>query len=245
MELLPAIDIRNGRCVRLLRGNFEKETFYEVDLVELATGYGNLGASWLHVVDLDGAQSGSPKNLSAVKLISNIAGLKVQMGGGIRSTSNVLEALDSVDRVVIGSLALLNPLLVKDWLKDFGSDRLCLALDVKLDNSGVPYVATHGWTKNSQQTLWALLESYSETTLKHVLCTDVARDGALLGPNISLYSECVNRYPSIHFQASGGVRDVADLHALTKTGVAYAISGKALLEQRFSKEEISSFLPNE
>jgi phosphoribosylformimino-5-aminoimidazole carboxamide ribotide isomerase len=244
MELLPAIDIRNGRCVRLLRGDFEKETLYEVDPVELATGYSNLGAKWLHLVDLDGAQSGSPKNLLAIKLLSNIAGLKIQLGGGIRSTSHVLEALNSVERVVIGSLALLKPSLVKTWLKDFGSDHLCLALDVKLDESGVPYVVTHGWTKNSQHTLWALLESYAGTTLKHVLCTDVDRDGALLGPNISLYRECVDRYPDINFQASGGVRDVADLHALTKTGVAYAISGKALLEHRFSKEEISSFLPN-
>ncbi len=244
MELLPAIDIRNGRCVRLLRGDFEKVTLYEVDPVELAKKYFNLGANWLHVVDLDGAQIGSPKNLSTIKMISNIAGLKVQLGGGIRSTSHVTEALNYVDRVVIGSLALLKPMLVKKWLKDLDSDRFCLALDINLDTDGTPYVATHGWTKNSDHTLWALLESYSETSLKHVLCTDVARDGALLGPNVTLYRECVDRYPHIDFQASGGVRDVDDLHMLKKTGVAYAISGKALLEQRFSKEEMSLFLLN-
>ena len=117
-------------------------------------------------------------------------------------------------------------------------------LDVNLDKDGIPHVTTHGWTKDSNNTLWDLLESYSETNLKHVLCTDIARDGALLGPNVSLYHECVDRYPHIDFQASGGVRDVNDLHVLKKTGVAYAISGKALLEQRFSNEEISLFLPN-
>lgn len=244
MDLLPAIDIRNGRCVRLLRGDFEKVTLYEVNPVELAKDYCNLGAKWLHVVDLDGAQSGSPKNLSLIKMISSITGLKIQLGGGIRSTSHAIEALDYVDRVVIGSLALLKPILVKKWLKDLDSDRFCLALDINLDKDGIPHVTTHGWTKNSNNTLWDLLESYSETNLKHVLCTDIARDGALLGPNVSLYHECVDRYPHIDFQASGGVRDVNDLHVLKKTGVAYAISGKALLEQRFSKEEISLFLPN-
>ena len=244
MRLLPAIDIRDGRCVRLLRGDFGQETRYEVNPVALARRYVTLGAQWLHVVDLDGSASGSPQNLALIATIAQTAGLKVQVGGGIRSADDLARALEVAERVVIGSLGVTAPELVEHWLEEYGPDRLTLALDVRVDDSDVPFVTTHGWTERSELTLWAALERYGPFGLRNVLCTDVERDGTLIGPNIALYRNCVARCPGVAFQASGGVRDVGDLSLLAETGVAFAISGKALLEGRLSDEEIRSFLPN-
>ena len=243
MELLPAIDIRGGRCVRLLQGDFGQETRYPVDPVELAQRYADLGAAWLHVVDLDGAARGKPANLTVVREMARAANLKIQLGGGIRSREDLDRALEVVDRAVIGSLAVEAREVVTGWLRELGGDRVTLALDVRVDDDDTPRIATHGWTRDSAETLWDALEAYSAEDLRHVLCTDVERDGALLGPNLRLYATCRHRFPDIGFQASGGVRDSRDLGDLAATGVAYAISGKALLEGRISEEEIRSFLP--
>ena len=244
MDLLPAIDIRGGRCVRLLQGDFGQETRYPVDPVELAQRYADLGAAWLHVVDLDGAARGAPANLEVIRKMASAANLKIQLGGGIRSRDDLERVLDTVDRAVIGSLAVEAREQVTSWLAELGADRLTLALDVRMDEEDMPRIATHGWTRDSAETLWNALEAYSATGLRHVLCTDVERDGALRGPNLRLYSTCAHRFPAIGFQASGGVRDSRDLSDLAATGAAYAISGKALLEDRISEEEIRSFLPN-
>ena len=244
MDLLPAIDIRGGRCVRLLQGDFGQETRYPVDPVDLAQRYADLGAAWLHVVDLDGAARGAPANLEVIRKMASAANLNIQLGGGIRSRDDLDRVLDVVDRAVIGSLAVEARELVTSWLAELGADRLTLALDVRMDEDDIPRIATHGWTRDSAETLWSALEAYSATGLRHVLCTDVERDGALLGPNLRLYSICAHRFPAISFQASGGVRDSRDLSDLAATGAAYAISGKALLEGRITEEEIRSFLPN-
>ena len=244
MDLLPAIDIRGGRCVRLLQGDFGQETRYPVDPVELSQRYADLGAAWLHVVDLDGAAQGAPANLEVIRRMANAADLKIQLGGGIRSRDDLDRALEVVDRAVIGSLAVEAREQVTDWLAELGADRLTLALDVRVDENDVPRIATHGWTRDSAETLWNALAAYSTAGLRHVLCTDVERDGALQGPNLRLYATCMHRFPGISFQASGGVRDSRDLSDLSATGVAYAISGKALLEERITEEEIRSFLPS-
>ena len=244
MELLPAIDIRGGRCVRLLQGDFGQETRYSVNPVELAQRYADLGAAWLHVVDLDGAAQGTPVNLELVRDMARAANLKIQLGGGIRSRNDLDRVLEAVDRAVIGSLAVEARDLVTSWLKELGADRVTLALDVRVDEDDMPRIATHGWTRDSAETLWSALEAYSAEGLRHVLCTDVERDGALQGPNLRLYATCTQRFPNIGFQASGGVRDSRDLSDLAATGVSYAISGKALLEGRITEEEIRSFLPS-
>ena len=244
MVLLPAIDIRGGRCVRLLQGDFGQETRYPVDPVELAQRYADLGARWLHVVDLDGAAQGAPANLEVIMRMARAASLKIQLGGGIRSRDDLDRALEVVDRAVIGSLAVEARDLVTDWLRELGPDRITLALDVRVDEDDMPRIATHGWTRDSTETLWNALAAYSGAGLRHVLCTDVERDGALQGPNLRLYSACRHRFPDIRFQASGGVRDSHDLSDLAATGVAWAISGKALLEGRITDGEIRSFLPN-
>ena len=242
MELIPAIDLRDGRCVRLLQGDFAQETRYSVDPVELAQHYRELGARTLHVVDLDGAKQGVPVNLPVIRRMRAAAGIDVQLGGGIRARTSLEEALEVAARAVIGSLAVGEPELVASWLAEFGPDRLTLALDVRVAANGTPMIATHGWTRASTLSLGAAIERFAAAGLKHVLCTDIERDGALSGPNVALYRDCVQRWPGIEFQASGGVRDAGDLAALAAAGVTATVSGKALLEGRLKPEEIRPFL---
>jgi phosphoribosylformimino-5-aminoimidazole carboxamide ribotide isomerase len=244
MQLIPAIDIRAGGCVRLLRGDFDQETRYPVDPAELAREYRELGADWLHVVDLDGAARGRPVNQPTIRRIREASGLRLQLGGGIRDRASLTEALETADRVIVGSLAIAEPDVVAGWLEEQGGERIGLGLDVRLDGSGVPHVATHGWRRSSRVSLWEALDCYTGAPLRHVLCTDVDRDGALEGPNIALYRRCVGARPDLAWQASGGVRDAEDLARLADTGVSGAISGKALLEGRLGPEEMRPYLPS-
>jgi phosphoribosylformimino-5-aminoimidazole carboxamide ribotide isomerase len=244
MELIPAIDIRGGRCVRLLRGEFDRETRYELDPCELAREYRAAGARWLHIVDLDGAASGERGNAALIAEIAAATDLSIQLGGGIRSEDSLAAALDCADRVVIGSLAVTDPATVAAWLERHGPERIVLGLDVRLAADGEARVTTHGWTEDSELTLDAAIRDYAARGLRHVLCTDVARDGALSGPNVELYRRVQSAWPAIALQASGGIRSAGDLTALAEAGVAAAISGKALLEQRIRFEEIRPFLPN-
>jgi phosphoribosylformimino-5-aminoimidazole carboxamide ribotide isomerase len=243
VELIPAIDLRDGRCVRLLQGDFERETRYSFDPVELAVRYRDCGARWLHVVDLDGAKRGESVNLALIARMKAASGLEIQLGGGIRSRAGLEAALEIAARAVIGSLAVTEPETVGTWLEQLGGDRITLALDVRLDGDGTPSLATHGWTRASGLTLAAAIERYASHGLRHVLCTDIDRDGAMTGPNVDLYAGCVRRWPEIAFQASGGVRDAADLAALAAVGVAAAVSGKALLEGKLTPQEMKPFLP--
>jgi phosphoribosylformimino-5-aminoimidazole carboxamide ribotide isomerase len=244
MELIPAIDIRGGRCVRLLRGEFDQETRYELDPRELARDYRAAGARWLHIVDLDGAASGTRGNAALITEIAAASDLRIQLGGGIRSEQSLLGALECADRVVIGSLSVTAPELVESWLLSFGAERIVLGLDVRLGDDQIPRLTTHGWTADSDLSLDDAISRYVRSGLRHVLCTDVARDGALSGPNLELYQKVQQAWPGIDLQASGGIRAAADLDRLAAAGVAAAISGKALLEKRIPFEEIRPYLPN-
>jgi phosphoribosylformimino-5-aminoimidazole carboxamide ribotide isomerase len=167
------------------------------------------------------------------------------VGGGLRNAGAVTQMLDlGVARVVIGSAAVTHVEEVRTWLEHFGPERMALAFDVRLDRSGMPRVATHGWQRQSEMSLWSAVANFTDSQLKHVLCTDVDRDGALTGPNIALYREAAQRHPQIQWQASGGIRDARDLHALAGAGATAAISGKALLEELISVEDLQPFLPN-
>ena len=245
MLLIPAIDLRNGRCVRLFKGDFAAETRYEFEPHELLQRYRDIGATWLHVVDLDGARDGTLANRSIVVGLASQTAVRIQVGGGVRSAAVIDDLLrQGVSRVVIGSLAVEQPLEVVGWLQRFGPARLCLAFDIRHDASGVPRVRTRGWTQGGQLSLWEALEPFLEHGLQHVLCTDIERDGALTGPNLELYRQARERHAQIAWQASGGVRDAADLAALAQLGMAAAVSGKALLEERMTSEELRPFLPN-
>jgi phosphoribosylformimino-5-aminoimidazole carboxamide ribotide isomerase len=244
MELIPAIDLRDGRVVRLLQGDFDAETRYDLSPGELFARYARAGARWVHVVDLDGARDGQVGNRTVVAELAACGGPSLQSGGGLRSSRSVKALLAAgVERAVLGSVAVDEPGEVTEWFDEFGPERLVLALDVRLDAAGVPRVTTHGWKEQSSLSLWDMVRRYLPVGLRHVLCTDVSRDGALTGPNVALYREAMARFPEIAWQASGGVRDAADLLTLAESGVAAAISGKALIEGRMTLEELQPFLP--
>ena len=245
MRLIPAIDLKAGRCVRLLHGDFANETRYDADPGSLLAKYRTWGADWLHVVDLDGAKDGSLGNRTLIAQLAAQQAVKLQVGGGLRDIAAVTQMLDlGAARVVIGSAAATRAGDVRHWLDHVGPDRMTLAFDVRLDDGGIPRVATHGWQRQSDLSLWSALDDFAGSQLTHVLCTDVGRDGALSGPNLDLYREAARRHPRIQWQASGGIRDARDLHALTAAGAAAAISGKALLEELIPLEDLQPFLPN-
>jgi len=245
MLLIPAIDLRAGHCVRLLKGDYRAETRYELEPHELLGRYRALGASWLHVVDLDGAKRGKLANRAIIVALASQPAVSVQAGGGVRSAGTAHDLLaHGVDRVVVGSAAIERAGEVAGWIARFGPERVCLAFDVRLDAGGVPRVRTHGWMEGGTLSLWDAIEPYRPCGLRHVLCTDIDRDGALAGPNLDLYREALRRFPELAWQASGGVRDAADLAALASIGIGAAVSGKALLEERMTPEELRPFLPN-
>jgi len=243
MLLIPSIDVRGGHCVRLFKGDFAAETIYASSPIEVAQDYASRGAHWLHLVDLDGARDGELTNRSALTQMTGVTGLSVQVGGGVRQRATVDELLSlGVARVVVGSAAVEQPDEVAAWLRDYGPERVCLAFDVRLDQSGVPQLQTRGWREATTISLFEAVERFAAHGLRHVLCTDIDRDGALAGPNVELYRQCAKRFPMIAWQASGGVRDNADLHALNDVGAAAAISGKALLEGRIDAQQMRQWL---
>jgi phosphoribosylformimino-5-aminoimidazole carboxamide ribotide isomerase len=246
MLLIPAIDLRGGRCVRLLQGRFDTETVYGTDPRAILERYRALGARYVHVVDLDGARDGSQGNHASIAgLTAAFPDVQLQIGGGIRTRAVAAAMLAlGAQRVVVGSVAVTQPAEVQSWLREFGPDRIVLAFDVRLDDAGVPCLTTHGWESQTTTSLWDLLDQYLPHGAVHVLCTDVARDGALSGPNLELYAAAVRRFPTLQWQASGGVSAGADLHALAATGAAAVISGRALLENRIRTEELAPFLPS-
>lgn len=245
MELIPAIDLKDGRCVRLFQGDFAAETQYSTQPMEVLDRYVAFGANRIHVVDLDGARDGTQGNHGLIAEFAAKRVAQLQVGGGLRNLERVQALLAlGVQRAVIGSVAVSQPDEVIQWSRQLGTDKLVLAFDVRLDEQNVPRVTTHGWQRTSTLSLWELLERYVDAGFKHVLCTDIARDGALTGPNCELYAEAVRRFAGVQWQASGGVASARDLYALRDCGVAAVISGKALLENKISAEELRPFLRN-
>jgi len=238
IKIIPAIDLLDGSCVRLLHGDFSKCKVYELDAVKLASTYSREGAEWLHVVDLAASRDGASADTKPLLHLLENAEQSVQTGGGVRGESDISTRLEhGAQRVVVGSLSVTQPERFAGWLVEFGEDRLVAALDVRIDEDGTPWPRTHGWTRGSGETLWGLLDFYADKGLKHVLCTDIGRDGAMTGPNLDLYRDITRRYPDFSVQASGGVSSLQDLQKLPSTGVHSAITGKALLEGCFTVAE--------
>jgi len=236
----PAIDLRGGRVVRLQQGDYAAQTSYPDDPLALAQGYAQQGARWLHVVDLDAARDGVSQARGLIGQLAQLSGLLVQTGGGVRSEADVEALLElGVARVVVGSVAVREPARVLRWLAEYGSERVCVALDTRADAAGVYRLPLDAWTRDSATGLNELLDLLSQgALLKHVLCTDIARDGMLAGPSVELYRLLLARAPAIALQASGGVRDVADIVAVRALGCAGAIVGKALLDRRVGLAEL-------
>jgi phosphoribosylformimino-5-aminoimidazole carboxamide ribotide isomerase len=232
MLILPAIDLRGGRVVRLLRGRFDAETAYGDDPAAQARAFAQAGARWLHVVDLDGARDGAARQTAAIAALAGVAGLRVQAGGGVRSVADVEALLGAgVARVVVGSLAAYRPDLVRSWLARFGPERLTVALDVELVG-GEPIVLARGWQERSGVTLWEALDALGPE-VAHLLVTDVATDGTMTEPNLELARAVMARRPGAAFQASGGVARLADIARLRAAGVPAVIIGRALYEGAF------------
>ena len=238
MIVYPAIDLRDGRCVRLMHGRFDQVTEYDPDPVARLTAFADEGAGWVHVVDLDGAEAGRAVQHDLIGRLAATRLAHVQSGGGVRSVEDVERLLTAgVSRVVVGSLAVTKPDAVAEWLARFGPERLTLAFDVRLGDDGLPTPALKGWTEAAGFDLWTAIDRYPAGTLSHVLVTDVGRDGALTGPNLDLLAEVVRRRPDLKVQASGGVATLDDLEACADIGCDGAITGRAIYEGRFTVSE--------
>ena len=232
MIIYPAMDLMSGRVVRLQQGRFDDATTYSDEPLEALRRFAEAGAEWAHIVDLDGARMREPVQHELIARLARTSSLRLQVGGGFRTRDQVASMLDAgVARVVIGSLAVRDPDLVGRWIGEFGADRITLSLDVNVVD-GVPNVAVAGWTEDTGTSLWDLATEYPEA--RHLLLTDIGRDGMLAGPNIELLEQAVERLPHLNIQASGGVSSLADLERLTADG---AIVGKALWEGRIGLEE--------
>ena len=236
--IIPAIDLIDGKVVRLYQGDYEQTTEYTVDPISVVNQYADDGAQWLHIVDLTGAKDTSKRQLSLISDMVATKRMKFQSGGGVRTKSDVEGLLKAgVERVVIGSLAVTQPEVVEQWMVEFGPEHIVLALDINIDDEGNKFVATHGWQKDSGVSIESLIQRYSKVGLRHVLCTDISRDGTLQGANDSLYAEGAALFPDVQWQASGGIGNLNDIEVLKPTKVAGVILGRALLEGKFTVKE--------
>lgn len=238
ITLYPAIDVRDGRVVRLRQGDYAQETRYDDEPLTIAMRYGQAGAGWLHLVDLDAARAGGYTLAPLLAAIRASTPLSVQTGGGVRGEADVEAMLAAgAQRVVVGSLAVREPATVIGWLQRFGAERITVALDARRGGDGAWRLPTEGWTADSGVELDGLLQRYADHGLRHLLCTDIDRDGMLSGPNLELYQRILTLCPDILLQASGGVRDIADIAAARAVGCAGAVLGKALLDGRFRLDD--------
>jgi len=234
--VIPAIDLREGRVVRLRQGDYAKQTTYELAPPVLAQRYADAGAAWLHVVDLDGARSGSLDNLRVIEAITQ-HDMNVQAGGGVRGEDDLRRLFDAgVSRVVLGSVAIREPVLVGSWLGKYGAERLTIALDTRRID-GRWALPSAGWTELEARSLDELAPWYAERGARHLLCTDIDRDGMLAGFNLDLYRHLAAVAPTLATQASGGVRSLDDIRDAREAGAKGVILGRALLEGRFTIEE--------
>lgn len=236
--IIPAIDLIQGKTVRLYQGSYDKTTEYQQTPLQLRDLYAKAGAGILHLVDLTGAKNAADRQLELLTSLMQNAPLPVQVGGGVRTAADVEQLLAAgASRVVVGSVAIREPETVQGWLRTYGGDKIVLALDVSINAKGDKTLPSHGWIEESTITLEQVLDGFITAGAKHVLCTDISKDGTLQGPNVALYAELVQKYPQIQWQASGGVGSLADIKALKPTGVAGVILGRALLEGKFTAEE--------
>ena len=233
----PAIDVRNGGVVRLRQGDYASETRYADAPLALAQRYASQGAKWLHLVDLDAARAGGNTLSQLLSGIKATTSLCVQVGGGVRGRADIEGLLAAgADRVVVGSMAVREPQLVCGWLGNFGVERITVALDTRWSD-GRWQLPAHGWTEGTGAELEPLLAAFATAGLRHLLCTDIARDGMLSGPNIELCRHILGIAPGLQLQASGGMRSIADVLMARAAGCAGAVLGKALLDGHFALDE--------
>ncbi len=237
MRIIPAIDIIDGKCVRLSQGDYNLKTIYAEDPLEVALQFQDAGLKYLHLVDLDGAKSGGIVNWKVLEAITNNTDLIVDFGGGIKKDEDIKIAINAgASQVTCGSVAVKNPAIVYQWLEHHGPNKLILGADV---NNGM--VAVHGWQEKTTLSVEDLIHSYIPQGMDNVICTDIATDGMLAGPNFQLYNDLLETFPHIHLIASGGVTTISDLEKLRDSGLEGAIVGKAIYEGKISLKELAEF----
>ena len=238
IQVIPAIDIIGGRCVRLSQGDYSRKTSYDDSPLAMATRFLDSGIRAVHIVDLDGAIEGYPVNLNLLKGISALEGIDIEWGGGMKSREDVESVLEAgASRAICGTMAVRNPEIFSGLLEEFGPDRIVLGADVRGRE-----VAVNGWTENTGVDLFDLIESFLPN-LWNVIVTEISRDGMLCGPDVELYDDILYEFPEISLSASGGISSAGDIAALEKAGVPKVIVGKALYEGRISLDEIARWSP--
>lgn len=240
IEIIPAIDIIDGRCVRLTKGDFAAKKVYDASPLEMARQYADCGVQRIHVVDLDGARRSKPMNLATLEEIAAHSGIEIEWGGGIADDSSLASVFNAgATQAIVGSIAALRPAEFSRWLRIFGPDRILLGADVK---DGV--VAVKGWVQQTGLTLDEQIGWFLEDGLKYVVCTDISRDGLLQGPSFELYAQLMEEFQSVVFTASGGISGMADIEELDRIGVPKVIVGKAIYEKRITLEDIRKWSLN-
>ncbi len=237
MQIIPAIDIINGKCVRLTEGDYALQKIYHDHPVEVALQFESAGFTRLHIVDLDGAKAGTVTNWKVLEDIASKTTMKIDFGGGIKTEIDLQNCFNAgATYATIGSLAVKNKLLLASWIKKYGAEHFFLGADVK-DN----FIAINGWMETSDIKIEKLLEYYIELGLNYVFCTDVSKDGKLEGPAINLYKKIIELFPTVQLVASGGVSSINDVKALQKIGCKGVIIGKAIYENRITLNELSKY----
>ena len=240
INVIPAIDLIDGKCVRLTKGDYNQKKQYDASPLDMALRYQDIGIRRLHVVDLDGAKSSSPKNLHVLEEIAIRTSLEIEWGGGIKSDQALYDAYNAgADYLIIGSVAVSKPDLFARWLSEYGGGRLILGADV---NEG--RVAINGWLEKSKQTIDALIDRFIPHGLSEVICTDISKDGMLQGPTFDLYARLQAKYPEQDIIVSGGISKMDDIRRLDEMNLRHVIVGKAIYEGRITLEELKLWLQN-
>lgn len=237
IEIIPAIDIIDGKCVRLSQGDYATKKVYNEDPLEVAKEFEAHGLHRLHVVDLDGAASHHVVNYNVLDKIASRTSMIIDFGGGIKSDQDIVIAFDNgAQMVTIGSVAVKEPALMKRWIEMFGSEKLILGADVKDEK-----ISINGWKENSEIELIPFLDDYSQKGIRKVLCTDISKDGMLNGPAVDLYKKIIEKFPDMHLIASGGVSCIEDIERLVEANIPAVVFGKAIYEGKISLKELSRF----
>jgi len=240
IELIPAIDIIDGQCVRLTKGDYDQKTVYRDSPAQVAREFEQIGFNRLHMVDLDGAKSKHIVNSNVLSEVTSTTGLTVDFGGGIKTDADIDAAFKAgADMVTIGSIAVTKPELFLGWLERYGADRLILGADVRNGR-----ISINGWKEDSTEDLLPFLKKYVERGVCNVLCTEISKDGTLTGPAIELYCQVMAAYPQLHLIASGGVSSIDDIKALERAGIPAVVFGKAIYEGKIDLKELMEWQNN-
>ncbi len=235
IEIIPAIDIMHGKCVRLTQGDYASQKMYSEHPLEVARAFEDAGLKRLHLVDLDGAKEGRVKNWNVLESIAGKTSLVIDFGGGIGSSKDLQIVFDSGARyATVGSIAVKNEKLFGEWLLGFGAEKFLLGADVRDEK-----ISINGWTVNTEIRIYEFIEKYLQQGIQQIFCTDIHLDGAMKGPSLVLYKKILERFPKLHFIASGGIRSLDDIYALEDIGCKGAIVGKAIYEGMITLKDLA------